>query len=91
MITSIKNGKAKMKHKSGSHFKERKEVKYSFTDYYVKEIFDELFASNALTLLKPKRLLKVNMIDDSKYCWYHRFVIHLINECYSSKTSLKKR
>lgn len=56
MITSIKNEKIKANEASKRlAFKERKELKYSFVDDDVKEIFDELLASNAITLLESKR------------------------------------
>lgn len=42
-----------------------------------------------MTLLEPKRLEEVKMIDDSKYCWYHRIVSHPIEEFYVFKNIIE--
>lgn len=65
--------------------KERKDVKYSFTDEDVDEIFDSLLQANALTLPKLKRHGEINRTDDPKYCRYHRIVSHPSKDCYVLK------
>ncbi|CAB4308132.1 unnamed protein product [Prunus armeniaca] len=52
--------------------KELKEVKYSFDDDDVEEIFDQLLAYKAITLLESKRPAEANKTNDPKYCRYHR-------------------
>ncbi|CAL8999687.1 unnamed protein product [Prunus brigantina] len=46
--------------------KERKEIKYSFDDEDVEEIFDQLLVSNAITLLESKHPAEVNKTNDPR-------------------------
>ncbi|KAI5335854.1 hypothetical protein L3X38_025988 [Prunus dulcis] len=48
--------------------KECKEVKYSFDDDDVEEIFDQLLASNAITLPESKHPVEANKTNDPRYC-----------------------
>ncbi|CAB4278489.1 unnamed protein product [Prunus armeniaca] len=59
--------------------KECKEVKYSFDDEDVDEIFDQLLASKGITLPESKRPAETNKTNDLRYCWYHRLISHTLN------------
>jgi len=83
---NFNNGKGKQK--EGARrltLQERKEKRYPFDNDDVQGIFDELMAAKALSLPEPKRPAEVNMINDSKYCSYHRIISHPIKDCYVFK------
>ncbi|CAL8989853.1 unnamed protein product [Prunus brigantina] len=70
--------------------KERKEVKYSFDDEDVEEIFDQLLASNGITLPESKRPAEANKTNDPRYCWYHRLISHTLKDCYILKDKIQE-
>ncbi|CAB4273271.1 unnamed protein product [Prunus armeniaca] len=70
--------------------KERKEVKYSFDDDVVEEIFDQFLASKAITLSESKRPTKANKTNDPRYCRYHRLVSHTLKDCYILKDKIQE-
>ena len=65
--------------------KERKEVKYSFDDDDVDQIFDELLKAKAIKLPESKRPNEAGMTKDPNYCRYHRIVSHPLTDCYVLK------
>ena len=69
--------------------KERKEVKYSFDDDDVDQIFDELLKAKAIRLPEPKRPNEVDMTNDPNYCRYHRIVSHPLTDCYIVKNIIE--
>ncbi|XP_012837904.1 PREDICTED: uncharacterized protein LOC105958447 [Erythranthe guttata] len=52
--------------------KEIQEKEYPFPESDVSHIFDELLARKLIDLPEPKRPEEVGMMDDPKYCKYHR-------------------
>ncbi|CAL2227449.1 unnamed protein product [Prunus armeniaca] len=70
--------------------KERKEVKYSFDDDDVEEIFDQLLASKGITLPESKRPAEANKTNDPKYCRYHRLISHTLKDCYILKDKIQE-
>ncbi|CAL9017106.1 unnamed protein product [Prunus brigantina] len=70
--------------------KERKEVKYSFDDEDVEEIFDQLLASNGITLPESKRPAEANKTNDPRYCRYHRLISHTLKDCYILKDKIQE-
>ncbi|CAB4282677.1 unnamed protein product [Prunus armeniaca] len=58
-------GQSKDPHKRLT-LKERKEIKYYFDNEDVEEIFDQLLASNAITLPKSKRPAEANKTNDPR-------------------------
>ncbi|CAL9019532.1 unnamed protein product [Prunus brigantina] len=68
--------------------KECKEVKYSFDDDDVEEIFDQLLASNAITLLELKHPAEANKTNDPRYCRYQCLISHTLKDCYILKDKI---
>ncbi|XP_060968195.1 uncharacterized protein LOC133035834 [Cannabis sativa] len=69
--------------------KERKEVKYSFDDDDVDQIFNELLKAKAIRLPEPKRPNEVGMTNDPNYCRYHQIVSHPLSDCYILKNIIE--
>jgi len=89
--TENKNDKGKTKDPPKRlTLKERKEVKYSFDDDDVEEIFDQLLASKAITLPESKRPAEASKTNDPKYCRYHRLVSHTLQDCYILKDKIQE-
>ncbi|KAI5323357.1 hypothetical protein L3X38_032429 [Prunus dulcis] len=70
--------------------KEHKKVKYSFGDEDVEEIFDQLLASNGITLLESKRPAEANKTNNPRYCRYHHLVSHMLKDCYILKDKIQE-
>ncbi|CAL8087432.1 unnamed protein product [Prunus armeniaca] len=70
--------------------KEHKEVKYSFDDDNVEEIFDQLLVFNAITLPESKRLAEANKTNDPRYCRYHHLISHTLKDCYILKDKIQE-
>ena len=66
-----------------------KEKKYPFDSDDVQGIFHELMAAKAISFPELKRPAEVNMINDPKYCSYHRIISHPIKYCYVFKDIIK--
>ena len=81
------------KGKEGSRkltLKERKEVKYSFDDDDVEQIFNELYKAKAIELPKPKRMSEVNKTKDPRYCRYHCVLSHPTKDCFVLKNIIQE-
>ncbi|XP_061999350.1 uncharacterized protein LOC133716689 [Rosa rugosa] len=81
--TDTKSNKCKGKEGSRKFtLKERKEVKYSFDDDDVEQIFSELNKARVIEPPEPKRQSEVNKTNDPRYCQYHRIVSHPTKDCF---------
>ncbi|CAK9133612.1 unnamed protein product [Ilex paraguariensis] len=89
------NGKGKEVPKNGKEtsrnpsLKERKEVKYTFKDDDVEEIFNSLLKAKAIKLPEPMQLYEVNKTDDLKFCQYHWILSHSLQDFYVLKNSIQ--
>ncbi|XP_012838511.1 PREDICTED: uncharacterized protein LOC105959033 [Erythranthe guttata] len=70
--------------------KEMQEKEYPFPESDVSHIFDELLARKLIDLPEPKRPEEVGMMDDPKYCKYHRVVGHPIGKCFVVKEKIMR-
>ncbi|KAI4340797.1 hypothetical protein MLD38_025601 [Melastoma candidum] len=64
---------------------ERQNKKYDFPDEDVAEIFDYLMFSKMIELPQSKRPQEVNLVDNPKFCKYHRVLGHPIEKCFIFK------
>ncbi|KAL0313227.1 UNVERIFIED_CONTAM: hypothetical protein Sradi_5722000 [Sesamum radiatum] len=65
--------------------KEMQARQYSFLDFDVSGIFDDLLEANLIDLPEMKRPEEAERKDDPKYCKYHRLVGHAIQDCFVFK------
>ncbi|XP_024199875.1 uncharacterized protein LOC112203083 [Rosa chinensis] len=70
--------------------KERKEVKYSFDDDDVEQIFSELYKAKEIELPEPKRPTDVNKTKNREFCRYHRIVSHPTSDCFILKNIIQE-
>ena len=69
--------------------RERLAKQYPFDDDDVRGIFDELMATNSITLPRPKRPEQIGWTDNPRYCPYHRFIGHAIEDCCDLKDKIE--
>ena len=63
---------------------------YIFHRELVKDMFNQLMEHRALDLPEPQRPDQVNMTDNTLYCPYHRYVGHVIEDCFAFKEWLQR-
>lgn len=63
---------------------------YIFHRELVKDMFNQLMEHRALNLPEPRRPDQLRMTDSTLFCPYHRYVVHVIEDCVAFKEWLQR-